>query len=62
MNGPIDVAVSDIPFPTLGDEVGARLEELIGRGAGYVELVDGIALSGYSPAGRKRGFTSPAGK
>jgi hypothetical protein len=49
MNGPIDVVVSDIPFSTLGEEVGARLEELIGRGAGYVELVDGIDLAGYSP-------------
>jgi hypothetical protein len=48
MNRPIDVIVSDIPFPTLGGEAGARLQELIDRGAGYVELIDGIDLSGYS--------------
>ena len=49
MNEPIDVVVSDIPFPTLGEEAGTRLMELIGQGTGYVELVDGVDLSGYSP-------------
>ena len=49
MNEPIDVVVSDIPFPTLGPVAGARLRELIDRGVGYVELADGVDLTGYTP-------------
>jgi len=50
MNEPVDVLISDISIPALGDRVQERLAELLGRGVGYIGRTEGLELGSRARA------------